>query len=114
MQVLTTRSGSQGEVAAMVKEEEVGGKEDEHRVCVCVRGLGNSKQTDMIGCDGCGHWFHPRCQGMSMTTYYHTLLGLDNTGPFVCGKCKQLVRVDTNTHCSWRQPAIRPPALAAS
>lgn len=67
--------------------------EHEHCVCVCVRGLGNSRQMDMIVCEACGHWFHPRCQGMSMTLYYHTVLGLDNTEPFVCGKCKQLVRV---------------------
>lgn len=107
--MLTTRSGSLGEVGAMVKKEAVGGLQDQHGVCVCVCGPGNSTQADMIGCDGCGHRFHPRCQGMSMTKYYHTVLGLDNTEPFVCGKCKELVRVIIATsHRTFMAPSNQP------
>ena len=60
--------------------------EDEYCIVDCSFGKKYNHEIEMIGCDGCNNWYHPKCIKMSEEEYKR-LSSKDNQDAWICYEC---------------------------
>jgi len=68
------------------KTDTPAGAEAEALYCVCRQPWDENSLCAMIGCDGCGGWFHPQCIGKSFDIFSDPVLQAEK---FFCPACEE-------------------------